>query len=425
MCRPSSPRADGRKATRAAPTARPNITPETYNGSERGAERFVSPQPLADGTQHLHRAGPTRRRAATRWSARGRSRGQYVRVGGPGVVDRASRYAPARRTWSMATADGQADRRRRSQVDDRPPTTVTRAGRRTSTVWSTDPAAASHTLRLTAAAPASRPSPSPSAAERRAARLHRAVRRRGRLVPGALPRAAAARLPRHHRRRVGRRPRHRPRPCRRPLMFVLGFATVFAGFGVDRRARRAARSRPCRTTSSGSAGSSIIVFGLALLGVVRGPAGPRAAPDHRRCPGSRARSGRSWSAWRSGRRGAPASGRCWAPRSWSPPAPGSRSGAALLLLSYALGIGVPFLVASLGLASSPRLERLAAPGRPEMERVAGAAAGRPRGAAGHRRLPDAHLLPGPLHPRRRRALTGPVSAGVDGGPPFVATYGSS
>jgi cytochrome c-type biogenesis protein len=44
---------------------------------------------------------------------------------------------------------------------------------------------------------------------------------------------------------------------------------------------------------------------------------------------------------------------------------------ALLLFAYAVGIGVPFLVASLGLASSPRLaERLRRIG-PRVERFAG------------------------------------------------------
>jgi cytochrome c-type biogenesis protein len=44
----------------------------------------------------------------------------------------------------------------------------------------------------------------------------------------------------------------------------------------------------------------------------------------------------------------------------------------VLLFAYALGIGVPFLVASLGLASSPRLaERLRRVG-PRVERLAGA-----------------------------------------------------
>ena len=43
----------------------------------------------------------------------------------------------------------------------------------------------------------------------------------------------------------------------------------------------------------------------------------------------------------------------------------------MLLFAYALGIGVPFVVASLGLASSPRLaERLRRIG-PRVERLAG------------------------------------------------------
>jgi cytochrome c-type biogenesis protein len=50
---------------------------------------------------------------------------------------------------------------------------------------------------------------------------------------------------------------------------------------------------------------------------------------------------------------------------------GNAGRGALLLFAYALGIGVPFLVVSLGLASSPRLaERLRRVG-PRVERVAG------------------------------------------------------
>ena len=86
---------------------------------------------------------------------------------------------------------------------------------------------------------------------------------------------------------------------------------------------------------------------------------------------ARARSAPSSSASRSAPRGARASGRCSAPRSRSRPARGEPGRGALLLLAYALGIGVPFLLASLGLASSPRLADGSGASGPSIERVAG------------------------------------------------------
>ena len=59
------------------------------------------------------------------------------------------------------------------------------------------------------------------------------------------------------------------------------------------------------------------------------------------------------------------------PRSPSAARSGQAGRGAVLLLAYAFGIGVPFLLAALGLASSPALaERLRRAG-PTIERVAG------------------------------------------------------
>ena len=76
----------------------------------------------------------------------------------------------------------------------------------------------------------------------------------------------------------------------------------------------------------------------------------------------------------------------------------------VLLTAYAAGIGVPFVLASLGLVSAPKLaSRLAAVGA-QVERVAGGllvvlgvllATGAYRGP---------HVVPRPLRPSRRRPL---------------------
>ena len=153
------------------------------------------------------------------------------------------------------------------------------------------------------------------------------------------------------------------------LIFILGFAVVFAGLGV----------------TAGGIGSSlddeqvwlqrvggvlIIAMGLVLLGVVRG----RALQERRlvsRLPAAGPLRpfvlgigfGAAWS---------PCVGPLLAAALTIAANEADPWRGGLLLLAYALGIGVPFLAASLGLASSPalaaRLHRIG----PVLERVGGA-----------------------------------------------------
>ena len=186
------------------------------------------------------------------------------------------------------------------------------------------------------------------------------------------------------------------------LIFILGFATVFAGFGVA--AGFVGRSlSPVQDVVQRVGGAVIILFGLALLGVAPRSARPRTPADHDAAQAQgpsppvrrrrRVRRGLEPVRRAAARRGA--RGR----RPLGPAGPGR-----LLLLSYALGIGVPFLVASLGLASSPSLARLDASHRTATRTAGRRPAHRPRRPARDRRLPDAHVVSRPVHPGGRRAV---------------------
>ena len=152
-------------------------------------------------------------------------------------------------------------------------------------------------------------------------------------------------------------------------VFVLGFAVVFAALG----------------TAAGFVGSSltgvqdvvqrvggvlVVVMGLALLGVVRGP-----LIRERRLVGRLPSLtgpvrpfvigiafGAAWSP-------------CVGPLLGAALVVAARSAdpvrGAVLLLAYALGIGVPFLLASLGLASFPAVGQWLRRIGPRVERVAG------------------------------------------------------
>jgi cytochrome c-type biogenesis protein len=153
------------------------------------------------------------------------------------------------------------------------------------------------------------------------------------------------------------------------LLFVLGFALVFAGFGAAAGQLGSALTE-VQNGVQRVGGVVVAVMGLVLLGVVRGP-----LARERRLIG------------RVGRMGGPlrpvvvgvAFGAAWSPcvgpllgaALTVAAASGDAGRGAVLLFVYALGIGVPFVVASLGLASSPRLaERLRRLG-PRVERLAG------------------------------------------------------
>lgn len=152
-------------------------------------------------------------------------------------------------------------------------------------------------------------------------------------------------------------------------IFVLGFATIFTTFGV--LAGFVGRSLdPVQHTVQRVGGLVIIVLGLGLLGVLRGPLArerrlittlPKVTGPLRPFVVGVA-FGAAWSP-------------CVGPLLGAALVIAARSGqpvrGGLLLFSYSLGIGVPFLVASLGLASSPGLAGWMRRVGPKLERLAG------------------------------------------------------
>ena len=153
------------------------------------------------------------------------------------------------------------------------------------------------------------------------------------------------------------------------LLFVLGFGLVFAGFGAAAGLLGSALTE-LQEGVQRVGGVVVAVMGLVLLGVARGPldrerrlmgrVGQMAGPLRPVIVG--VAFGAAWSP-------------CVGPLLGAALTVAARSGdagrGALLLFAYAAGIGVPFLLASLGLASSPRMaERLRRVG-PTVQRVAG------------------------------------------------------
>jgi cytochrome c-type biogenesis protein len=153
------------------------------------------------------------------------------------------------------------------------------------------------------------------------------------------------------------------------LIFIAGFTTVFAGLG----AVAGLLGSSLDTFETGIrvvGGVLIVVMGLALLGVARGPL----SRERRLIPKLPAVTGvarpyvvgiafgAGWS---------PCVGPLLAAALTIAARTGQVGRGTILLVAYAMGIGVPFLVAALGLASSPRLAaRLRSIG-PNLERVAG------------------------------------------------------
>jgi len=153
------------------------------------------------------------------------------------------------------------------------------------------------------------------------------------------------------------------------IVFVAGFATVFVGFGVVAGIVGHSLS-PAAVGVQRVGGVLVAVFGLVMLGVVRGPL----ARERRLLPSVARRAGRTrpfvmgvafGAAWSP----------CVGPLLGAALVVAARSGqpvrGGLLLLAYAAGIGVPFVVAALGLASSPGLARGLRRVGPVIERVAG------------------------------------------------------
>ena len=153
------------------------------------------------------------------------------------------------------------------------------------------------------------------------------------------------------------------------LIFIAGFTTVFAGLGAT-AGLLGSSLRTFQDTVRVVGGIVIIVMGLALLGVARRVFGRerRLIPQLPAVTGVfrpyvvGVAFGAGWSP-------------CVGPLLAAALTIAARSQAVgrgtILLCAYAMGIGVPFLVTALGIASSPRLaERLRKMG-PGLERVAG------------------------------------------------------
>lgn len=164
--------------------------------------------------------------------------------------------------------------------------------------------------------------------------------------------------------------RHDPaRAVPATLIFIAGFTTVFAGLGALAGLLGSSLSS-FQEIVRVVGGVVIIVMGLALLGVARGPfARERRLIPHLPAIAGVARPyivgvafGAGWSP-------------CVGPLLAAALTIAARSEAVgrgtILLSAYAMGIGVPFLVTALGIASSPRLaDRLRRMG-PGLERVSG------------------------------------------------------
>ena len=125
-----------------------DITPETYNGSERGAERFVSPQELVDGTHTFSAPGALQtgdHALIGPWKVAP----QYVESAGPGA-SLVLRYVAGQVNLVMATANG-GPIDVTVQVDDQSPKTVrVHAADLYNLV---DAKVGTHTVRITPAAP--------------------------------------------------------------------------------------------------------------------------------------------------------------------------------------------------------------------------------------------------------------------------------
>jgi cytochrome c-type biogenesis protein len=152
------------------------------------------------------------------------------------------------------------------------------------------------------------------------------------------------------------------------VIFVLGFSVVFAGLGAA-AGQLGSSLHEVQDWVQRVGGVLVAVMGLALLGVVRGPFSRERRLVHVPTGGGPLRPfvvgvafGAAWS---------PCVGPLLAAALTVAARGGEAGRGALLLLAYALGIGVPFLLAALGLASSPwlaeRLRRIS----PKVERVAG------------------------------------------------------
>ena len=153
------------------------------------------------------------------------------------------------------------------------------------------------------------------------------------------------------------------------LLFILGFGLVFAGLGATAGLLGSALT-DVQNGVQRVGGVVVAAMGLALLGVVRGPLARerRLVASFYRITGPfrpvavGVAFGAAWS---------PCVGPLLGAALTVAAGSGDAGRGAVLLFAYALGIGVPFLLASLGLASSPRLAERLRRLAPPVERLAG------------------------------------------------------
>ena len=156
---------------------------------------------------------------------------------------------------------------------------------------------------------------------------------------------------------------------RATAVFVLGFAVVFAALGAAAGLVGGSLSG-VQSVVQRAGGLLVVVMGLALLGVVRGPL----AAEHRLLQAVPRVAGplRPFvvgvvfgAAW------TPCVGPLLGAALTIAAATGQAVRGSLLLVAYAIGIGVPFMLASLGLASSRTARKRLARIGPVIQRVGG------------------------------------------------------
>lgn len=153
------------------------------------------------------------------------------------------------------------------------------------------------------------------------------------------------------------------------LLFILGFALVFAGLGAAAGLLGSALT-DVQDGVQRVGGVVVVLMGLALLGVLGGPLARerRLVTSFSRITGPLrpvvvgVAFGAAWS---------PCVGPLLGAALTVAAGSGDAGRGAVLLFAYALGIGVPFLLASLGVASSPRLAQRLRRLAPRVERLAG------------------------------------------------------
>ncbi len=152
------------------------------------------------------------------------------------------------------------------------------------------------------------------------------------------------------------------------VVFIIGFSAVFAALGAA-AGQLGSSLDDVQVWVQRIGGVVVAVMGLALLGIVRGPFSRERRLLQVPTGGGPLRPfvvgvafGAAWS---------PCVGPLLAAALTVAARGGEAGRGAVLLLAYALGIGVPFLLAALGLASSPKLAEWLRRIGPKVERVAG------------------------------------------------------